>query len=181
LKTGSDKKTEETTPAAAGKLREMRLPAMARAFRYQMQEPAMDTLSFQDRFGLLVDREWDARRTNRLQRLIRTADFPISGARMEDIADRKLDREQLVQLATCSCIAEKHNVIILDATGAGKTSVGCALGMAACRKFHSVRYIRLPDLPDELTIARGEGIFQKVIAVYHCRCPDKTQAALSTV
>jgi DNA replication protein DnaC len=155
--------------ATIGKLHEMRLSAMAQAFRHQMNDPSLDALSFADRFGLLVDREWDARQTNRLKRLIRTADFPISGACMEDIeyhADRKLDREQLVQFATGSYIAEKHNVIILGATGAGKTYLGCALGMAACRTFHSVRYIRLPDLLDELAVARGEGIFQKVISAY---------------
>jgi DNA replication protein DnaC len=155
--------------ATVGKLHEMRLSALAQAFRQQLKDPAMDALSFADRFGLLVDREWDARRTNRLKRLIRVADFPVSGACMEDIAyhaDRKLDREQLLRLATCSYLAEKHNVIILGATGAGKTYLGCALGMAACRSFHSVRYIRLPDLLDELTVARGEGVFQKVISSY---------------
>jgi DNA replication protein DnaC len=155
--------------ATIGKLHEMRLSAMAQAFRQQMNDPAMDALSFADRFGLLVDREWDARRTNRLKRLIRTADFPILGACMEDIeyhADRKLDREQLLQLATGSYLAEKHNVIILGTTGAGKTYLGCALGMTACRKFYSVRYIRLPDLLDELTVASGEGVFQKVISAY---------------
>jgi DNA replication protein DnaC len=155
--------------ATIGKLHAMRLSALAQAFRQQLQDPAMDALSFAERFGLLVDREWDARRTNRLQRLIRAADFPISDACMEDIAyhaDRKLDREQLLRLATGSYLAEKHNVILLGATGAGKTYLGCALGMAACHSFHSVSYIRLPDLLDELTVARGEGVFQKVIAAY---------------
>jgi DNA replication protein DnaC len=155
--------------ATIGKLHEMRLSVMAQAFRQQTKDPAMDALSFADRFGLLVDREWDTRQTNRLKRLIRTADFPLSGACVEDIeyyADRKLDREQLLRLSTGSCITEKHNVIILGAAGAGKTYVSCALGMAACRTFHSVRYIRLPDLLDELTVARGEGVFQKVISGY---------------
>jgi DNA replication protein DnaC len=88
---------------------------------------------------------------------------------MEDIeyrSDRKLDREQLLQLSTCSYLRNKHNIIILGATGAGKTYLGCALGMAACRHFFSVKYIRLPDLLDELTVARGEGIFQKVVQSY---------------
>jgi DNA replication protein DnaC len=134
-----------------------------------MNDPSMDALSFTERFGMLVDREWDTRRDNRLKRLIRTADFPISGVCIEDIeyhADRKLDREQLPHLATGSYIAEKHNVIILGATGAGKTYLSCALGMAACRAFHAVRYIRLPDLLEELTVARGEGVFQKVMSAY---------------
>jgi DNA replication protein DnaC len=155
--------------ATIGKHHEMRRSAMAQAFRQQMNAPAMQVLSFADRFGLLVDREWDARRTNRLKPLLRIADVPIAGACMEDIeyhADRKLDRELLLQLVTGSYIVEKHNVIIPGATGAGKTYLGCALGMAACRRFHSVRYIRLPDLLDESTVARGEDIFQKAISTY---------------
>jgi len=155
--------------ATISKLYDMKLSAMAEAFRQQMQESAMNTLSFSERFGLLVDHQWDTRKNNRLKRLIRKADFPISGACMEDIeyrADRKLNKEQLLQFSTCSYITEKRNIIILGATGAGKTYLGCALGMAACRHFLSVKYIRLPDLLDELSVARGEGIFRKVMQDY---------------
>jgi DNA replication protein DnaC len=151
------------------KLHDMKLSAMAEAFRCQMKENAMDDLSFSERFGLLVDHEWDLRKNNRLRRLIQRADFPIQGACMEDIeyrSDRKLNKEHLLQLATCSYIKEKHNIIILGATGAGKTFLACALGMTACRHFFSVKYIRLPELLDELSVARGEGIFQKVIQGY---------------
>lgn len=151
------------------KLHEMKLSVMAASYRQQMQDNAMNKLSFDERFGLLVDTEWDARKNNRLKRLIQRADFPTSGACIEDIeyrSDRKLNREQIIQLSTCSYIAEKHNVIVLGATGAGKTYLGCALGMAACRHFYSVKYIRLPDLLDELAVARGEGIFQKVMQGY---------------
>jgi len=155
--------------ATISKLHDMKLSAMAEAYRQQMKESTMNALSFSDRFGFLVDHEWDTRKNNRLKRLIYRADFPISDACMEDIeykSDRKLNKEQLLQLSTCSYINEKQNVIILGATGAGKTYLGCALGMAACRHFHSVKYIRLPDLLDELLVARGEGIFQKVIQSY---------------
>jgi DNA replication protein DnaC len=155
--------------ATIGKLHDMKLSAMADEFRQQMQESAMNTLSFSERFGLLVDHEWDARKSNRLKRLVQRADFPIGGACMEDIeyqSDRKLSKEHLLQLSTCSFINEKRNIIILGATGAGKTYLSCAFGMAACRHFFSVRYIRLPDLLDELSLARGEGIFQKVMQGY---------------
>ena len=155
--------------ATINKLHDMKLSAMAEAFRQQMQESALNTLSFPERFGLLVDHEWDTRKNNRLKRLIYRADFPVGGACMEDIeyqSGRKLSKEQLLQLSTCSFINEKHNIIILGATGAGKTYLSCALGMAACRHFYSVKYIRLPDLLDELSIARGEGIFQKVMQGY---------------
>ena len=155
--------------ATIDKLRDMRLSVMAETFRQQMQENAMNTLSFSERFGMLVDHEWDTRKNNRIKRLIHRADFPISGASMEDIeylSDRKLNKEQLLELSTCSFIMNKHNVIILGATGAGKTYLGCALGMAACRHFFSVKYVRLPDLLDELSVAKGEGIFQKAIQDY---------------
>jgi len=155
--------------ATINKLHELRLSAMAAAYRQQIKETAMDALSFSDRFGFLVDHEWDTRRNNRLKRLIHKADFPISGACMQDIeyrADRKLNKDQLLHLSTCSYITEKRNVIILGATGAGKTYLSCALGMAACRHFFSVKYIRLPDLLDELSVARGEGVFRKVMHNY---------------
>jgi DNA replication protein DnaC len=158
-----------TNEATINKLHDMKLSAMAGAFRQQIQETTMNSLSFSERFGLLVDHEWDTRKNNRLKRLIRKADFPISSACIEDIEyrnDRKLNKEHLLELSTCSFITETHNVIILGATGAGKTYLGCALGMAACRHFFTVRYIRLPDLLDELSIARGEGIFRKVMQDY---------------
>jgi len=155
--------------ATINKLNELRLSAMAQAFRQQMKENAMNSLTFSERFGLLVDHEWDSRKNNRLKRLIRMAGFPVSSACMEDIeyrSDRNLNKEQLLQLSTCSYINEKHNIIILGATGAGKTYLGCALGIAACRHFFSVKYIRLPDLLDELSIARAEGLFRKVMHGY---------------
>jgi DNA replication protein DnaC len=144
--------------ATVTKLHEMKLSAMAASYRQQMGDPAVNKLSFDERFGLLVDTEWITRKNNRLKRLIYRADFPISSACIEDIeyrADRKLDREQILQFATCAYLTERHNIIILGATGAGKTYLGCALGIAACRHSYSVKYIRLPDILDELSVARG--------------------------
>ena len=155
--------------ATISRLYEMKLSTMAASYRQQMNDNGINKLSFDERFGLLVDNEWTARKNNRLKRLIGSADFPISGACVEDIeyrADRKLDREQISQLATCAYITDKRNIIILGATGAGKTFLSCALGMAACRRFFSVKYIRLPDLLNELLVAKGEGLFQKVIQSY---------------
>ena len=150
-------------------LREMKLSAMVCSYRQQMDDIKSSKLSFDERFALLVDAEWTARKNNKLKRLIHAANFPISGACIEDIeyrADRKLSRELIIQFASCNYINKKLNIIILGATGAGKTYLGCALGISACRNFYSVRYIRLPDLFDELSVARGEGIFQKVMQGY---------------
>jgi len=117
----------------------------------------------------MVDAEWAGRRNNRLTNLIRKAGFLQSGACIENIeyhVDRKLDKALIARLAICSYIQEKHNVIILGASGAGKTYLACALGNAACRNFYTVKYIRLPDLLNELAVARGEGIYKKVMKEY---------------
>lgn len=151
------------------KLHEMRLTSMAESFRQQTQDSSYTQLSFEDRFGLMVDSEWARRKNNRLARLIRKADLQLNQACIEDIeyhADRKLDKAQIARLSTCTYIQEKHNIIILGASGAGKTYLSCAFGIAACRNFYTVKYIRLPDLLNELAIARGEGTYKKAMKQY---------------
>lgn len=151
------------------KLQEMRLSVIAQAFREQMKDGSFTGMSFEERFGLLVDAEWAARKSNRMVRLIKNADYAISTACVEDIeyhADRKLDKAQITRLAACNYIQEYHNIITLGATGSGKTFISCSLGMAASRNFYPVKYVRLPDLLGELAIARGDGSYRKVIKQY---------------
>ena len=145
------------------KLQEMRLGVMAEAFSAQLQNAQFQAVSFEDRFAMLVDAEWSARKSNRLTRLIRNAGYADPTACVENIeyiSERKLDREQILRLASCSYLHEAYNVIILGATGAGKTYLACALGMAASRSFYSVRYIRLPDLLVEISMARANGTYR---------------------
>jgi DNA replication protein DnaC len=109
--------------ATMDKLREMQLDTMAEAFRAQESDPALASLSFADRFGLLVDTEWAARRSRKLTRLIRGAQLHFPNACVEDIeyhADRKLDPVLIAKLSTCTYIQDRHNIIILGASGAGK-------------------------------------------------------------
>lgn len=151
------------------KLHEMRLSAMAEAFRNQIQDQALAGLSFEERFGLIVDIQWAKRKNNRLARLIRGAGFSDNSACIENVEyapDRKLDKAMITTLATCNYIQEKHNIVILGAAGAGKSYLGCAFGIAACRNFLGVRYIRLPELLNDLAVARGEGTFKSVIKEY---------------
>ena len=148
------------------KLQEMHLTVMAKTLREQLSDPNMNSLSFEDRIGLLVDAEWTSRKNNHLKRLIKNAGFADTGACIENIeyhGDRNLDKAQIARLATCSYISERHNVMLLGATGSGKTYLACALGMAAARNFLSVKYIRLPELLVELSIARNNGTFPKVM------------------
>lgn len=151
------------------KLHELKLSAMSDAFEAQSNDRSFQQLSFEDRFGMLVDREWVKRKNNKLQKMIQVANFRYPNACMEDIeyhADRKLDKSQLLDLSTCKYITDNHHVILKGAAGSGKTFIASALGIAACRNFIKVRYIRLPDLLNELTIAYGEGTFEKVIKAY---------------
>jgi len=74
-----------------------------------------------------------------------------------------LDKTLIASLATCNYITEKHNVIILGAAGSGKSYLGCALGMQACKQFYSVKYVRLLDLLTDMAIARGEGSIKKLL------------------
>lgn len=151
------------------KLHDLHLSAMANAFETQCDDSAFDGLSFEDRFGMLVDKEWDKRKNTKLMKLIHTADFRYPNACMEDIeyhADRKLDKAQMLDFYNCRYISESHHIIMKGASGNGKTYIACALGIAACRNHIKVCYTRLPDLLNELAVAHGEGTFEKVIKSY---------------
>jgi DNA replication protein DnaC len=152
--------------ATIDKMREMQLDTMAEAFRTQESDPSIASLSFADRLGLLVDAEWSSRRSRRLTRLIRGAQFHFPGACVEDIEyhdDRKLDKALISKLATCTYILDKHNIVILGASGAGKTYMACAFGIAACKNFLRVKYVRLPELLNDLAVARNVGTYKKLM------------------
>lgn len=151
------------------KLNDMRLRSMADSLREQAKNPAMATLSFEERIGLIVDTEWSQRKNRHLARLIKKASFKFPYACVEDIeyhADRHLDQAQVLRLSTCNYIHEKHNVIIMGASGAGKTYMGCALGISSCRSLFTTKYIRLPELLTDLAIARGDGTYKKAVEHY---------------
>ena len=157
------------TETTMTKLREMHLSVMANALKDQLEDPQFKSMAFEDRLGLLVDAEWNTRKSNHLQKLIRQAGFTDSSACLEDVEyfpDRNLKREELLRFGTCNFIQEHHNIILLGATGSGKTYLACALGMAAARQFYTVKYIRPPDLLVEFQIARGDGSFRKLMERY---------------
>jgi DNA replication protein DnaC len=151
--------TNETTC----KLQEMHLSVMAESFSEQLKDPQYNGMSFEDRFALLVDAEWASRKSNHLSRLIKNAGYALNAC-IEDVEylpERKLDRTQILRLASCAYVQEAHNVILLGATGSGKTYLACALGMSASRNFYTVKYIRLPGLLVEISLARGDGTYRE--------------------
>ena len=158
-----------TNQSTLDKLLEMRLPSMAEAFRTQMDDPRMKDIPFEDRFGMLVDIEYNNRRSNGLKRLIRNAGFDQPEAFVGDInytSGRKLNKELIQRLASCEYITEHRNLFITGATGSGKTYLACAFGMEACKQRYKTMYIRLPDLLLDLDVARGDGSYKKTMAKY---------------
>jgi len=151
------------------KLIEMRLTAMADAFRIQMNDAKMRDTPFEDRFGLLVDVEYTSRKNNRLKRIIRNAELEQSDACVAGIdytSGRKLNKSLIKRLATCEYIAEHRNVFITGATGSGKTYMACAFGMEACKQYITVKYVRLPDLLLDLESARNADSYLRVLGKY---------------
>lgn len=148
-------------------LKDLRLSGMAAAFEAQRADPAAQSLSFDERFGLLIDSELTWRDNRKLTRLLREARLKSSQACVEDIRygnGRRLDKPMIAQLATCQWIHNHQNLILTGATGCGKTWLACALGNAACRQGLSVTYIRMPRLFEELRIAHGDGSFNRRLA-----------------
>lgn len=158
-----------TIESTITKLNEMRMSAIAETYYNQMNDPQYRELSFEDRFNLLIDSEYIRRKNNKLDRLIRTANLRMPDACIEDIhyyEDRKLDRTTILRLASCNYIGEKQNVILKGASGNGKSYLACAFGVSACRNGYTAKYMRLPELLDELALARLNGTYQKIMKAY---------------
>lgn len=139
------------------RLQEMKLSGMAEAYKEQSLNKEYKSMSFDDRFSLLVDLEYSRRKSNSLNRLIKNASFSDFKASVEDIEyyeERNLNKNQILKLASGLYIENNHNIILKEPTGSGKTFMVCAFGISACRQFYKVKYIRLPELLDELTLAK---------------------------
>lgn len=149
------------------KLSALRLAAMADAWLEQNKNPKMASLTFDDRFGMLVDAEHMARDNRRLGRLLKDAQLRLPNACIEDIETsptRGIEKVMVRQLGTGAWIHDHLNVLLCGPTGVGKSYIGCALGQSACRKGHRVLYRRVPRLFDELALARAEGGYARLLA-----------------
>jgi DNA replication protein DnaC len=148
------------------KLEAVGLGAMAAALRDQLENPQYLELSFEDRLGLLVDREADWRDSRRLQTRLKAARLRHS-ATVEDIdfrAPRGLDRSVVLSLAQAGWVLHQQNLLVTGATGCGKSYLSCALAHAAIRQGHTVLYVRTPRLLDDLAVAHADGRYPRLLA-----------------
>jgi DNA replication protein DnaC len=144
----------------------LKLPAMASGLIDQKERPEYDGLSFEERLGLLVDRELAERDNRRLERYLRQAKLRTNAV-VEDVDFRRrrgLDRAEFLGLAEAGFVKSHHDIVVVGPTGLGKTYLACALANAAIRRGHTALYLRAPRMLEELSIARVDGRFGRLMA-----------------
>lgn len=147
------------------RLHELRLTGMAQALEEQLRLSDLAGLSFEDRLGLLLERELTERDDRRLARLLQVAKLHMPAC-VEDLdfkGARGLDRSLVLRLATGQWIREHENVLIVGATGTGKSYLACALGHSACRAGLATRYFRFSRLLGTLALAKADGSYPKLL------------------
>jgi DNA replication protein DnaC len=152
--------------AVIEKLIMMKLHGMAEGFREQLNTPAYRDLGFEERFGLLVDKEKLYRENMQLRALSRKAHFRHPAACFEDIdfkTRRGITKDALLRLCQNEWIRNHHNLILIGPTGVGKSYLACALGNSAIRQGIGTVYVRMPRLAQELKVARADGSYIKLL------------------
>ena len=150
-------------------LKKMKLNRIADEYDRQMNDPEAKVMSFDDRFGMMVDLEYSRRQNNKLARLIKRAGFTDRNACVEKITyspERGLDSTQIQKLATCAYIERNINIQLLGATGVGKSFIANALGISACRNGYSVKYASLQDMLIAFMAAKDDGTFNNVFSEF---------------
>lgn len=146
-------------------LHALRLPGMARGLVEQREHPDYDALGFEERLAMLLDRELTERSNRRLERMLKAAHLRVAAV-VEDIDFRQprgLERSQILSLAESHWVGAHHSIVIVKATGLGKSYICCALANAAIRHGYSALYLRGPRLHDEIALARADGRLPRLL------------------
>jgi len=149
------------------KLLTMRLQGMAQGLKAQQQDPTMQELSFEERFGMLVDQQWNWRENQALARRLKAAKLKgnICVENIDFRASRGLDKSVIRALTQESVWVARHeNIFVLGPTGVGKSYIASALAQKACRDGYSVLSTRAAMLFRDLTLARADGSLRSLLA-----------------
>jgi DNA replication protein DnaC len=155
------------TSPTIDKLAALGLGAMAAGLADQLAMPGtFAELSFEDRLGLLVDKEADARDSRRLAMRLKAAKlrYPASIEDLDWRSPRGLDRSSVASLSQAGWVAAHHNLAITGPTGVGKSYLACALATAALRAGHTASYVRVPRLIDDLAVGRADGRYGRLLS-----------------
>ena len=147
-------------------LRQLKLDGMLKGLLEQDDVPDIGQISFNDRLGLLLDRELSERENRKVSSRLRAAKLKQSAC-LEDLdfkTPRRLDRTLILKLSDGQWINQHLNILITGPTGVGKSYLACALAQKACRLGYRVAYQRLPRLLLELEIARGDGRYPRIMS-----------------
>ena len=154
------------TQATIDKMHAMRMAALAEAFERQIRSPECAQMSFEERVGMMIDAESDAREQRKLTRRLQWARLRHQ-ASLEDVNwqhPRGLDRPVVLSLGRCGWIRDHQNLLITGLTGVGKSWLACAFAERACREGYSAYYVRAPRLHHDLAVARGDGSYGRMLA-----------------
>jgi DNA replication protein DnaC len=133
----------------------MKLIGMAEGFKEQLEQPSLHDLSFEERFGMLVERQWAWKENKRLKRLLKDAKLKLQ-ASLEDIdyrTPRGIEKSVILSLASCNWIRNHQNLLISGPTGVGKTFLACAFAQKACREGFRSLYLRSPQFFYQIALA----------------------------
>jgi DNA replication protein DnaC len=150
------------------KLNTLKLTGMVKALTEQQQMAEVDSLGFEERLGLLVDREATERESRKLATRLKKAKLRQS-ASIEDLDFRRsrgMDKALILSLAACAWITKGINVLVCGPTGVGKSYLACALAHKACLEGYTALYLRLPRLFEELRLAKADGRYGKLMLSY---------------
>ncbi len=150
------------------KLTSMRFTGMATALEEQMKMDDIETISFEERLGLLLDHEQAVRETRRMKTRLSKAKLRQNGT-VEDIDfrhPRGLDKSLILRLSACQWIKDRNNLIITGPTGVGKSYLACAFAHKACREGFNALYLRMTKLFEDLSLAKGDGRYLKLLTTF---------------
>jgi DNA replication protein DnaC len=144
---------------------ELKLYGIARSFKEYLEQTEKDELIFEERLGIMVDREWTERQERRMKYRLSRSKLREEAC-VEDINyrhPRGLDRSVMQRIVACQWVKRHENIILTGKTGLGKTWLACALAHKACREGHTTLYVRVPRMLQELYIAHADGTYPKAM------------------